>query len=151
MKYSKKYILTVHIFNYFFKYLLIPKTIKQKFLFKNTKPKDLYDLYMDSKKHSLATGAPATISPKEGGKYSAHGNYIKGKNLQLIKNKLIVQTWRGAGWDKADEDSTFIIYLEQKGNDMFQIANMITSLKDGMSIIGSTGKNILQEILFPNQ
>ncbi len=31
---------------------------------------------------------------------------------------MIVQTWRGAGWDKADVDSTFIICLEQKGNDV---------------------------------
>ncbi len=31
----------------------MPKTIKQKIVFKNTKPKDLYDLYMDSKKHSM--------------------------------------------------------------------------------------------------
>jgi len=72
---------------------------------------------MDSKKHSFTTGASASISPKEGGRYSAHDNYIKGKNLQLIKNKLIVQTWRSADWDKNEVDSTFIICLEQKGND----------------------------------
>jgi hypothetical protein len=55
---------------------------------------------MDSKKHSIATGAPANISPKERGRYSAHDNYIKGKNLQLVKNKLMVQTWRESGWEK---------------------------------------------------
>jgi hypothetical protein len=43
---------------------------------------------------------------------------LKGKNLQLIKNKLIAQTWRGAGWDKNYVDSTFIICLKQKGNDV---------------------------------
>lgn len=95
----------------------MPNTIFQKIFFSNTKTKDLYDLYMDSKKHSIATGALAHISPKEGGRYSAHGDYIKGKNLQLVKNKLIVQTWRGADWNKNDLDSTFIIYLEQKGHD----------------------------------
>jgi len=98
------------------------KTIYQKIIFKNAKTKDLYDLYMDSKKHSITTGAPANISPKEGGRYSAHDNYIKGKNLQLVKNKLIVQTWRASGWDKNDVDSTFIICLEQKGNDAFLFA-----------------------------
>lgn len=60
------------------------KTIYQKIIFKNSNTKELYDLYMDSKKHSIATGAPANISPKEGGRYSAYGNYIKGKNLQLL-------------------------------------------------------------------
>lgn len=43
---------------------------------------------MDSKKHSIATEAPAKISRNVGSKYSAHGgDYIKEKNLQLIKNK----------------------------------------------------------------
>jgi activator of HSP90 ATPase len=78
----------------------MPNTICQKVFFTSTKTKDLYDLYMDSKKHSIATGARANISPKEGGRYSAHDDYIKGKNLQSVKNKLIVQTWRAAGWDK---------------------------------------------------
>lgn len=95
----------------------MPKTIYQKVVFRSTKTKDLYDLYMDSKKHSLATGAAASISPKERGRFSAHDNYIKGKNFQLLKNRLIVQSWRAADWNKNDVDSTFIICLEQKGND----------------------------------
>lgn len=72
---------------------------------------------MNAKKHSIATGAPAVISVNEGENYSTHGGYIGGKNLQLIKNKLIVQTWRAQGWNKKDADSTLIIYLESKGND----------------------------------
>lgn len=47
---------------------------------------------MDSKKHSIATGAKARISTTEGGRYSAHGNYINGKNLQLVKTGLLLQT-----------------------------------------------------------
>jgi len=94
------------------------KTIVQKVVFKNTTPKVLYDLYMDAKKHSMVTGGPAVISAKEGSSYSAHGGYITGKNLQLVKNKLIVQTWRAQGWDENDVDSTFIINLEQKGKDV---------------------------------
>jgi activator of HSP90 ATPase len=94
------------------------KTIVQKVVFKNTTPKVLYNLYMDAEKHTMIAGAPAVISEKEGSKYSAHGGYIKGKNLQLIKNKLIVQTWRASTWDKKDMDSTFIINLEQNGKDV---------------------------------
>ena len=97
---------------------LMAKTIIQKILFRNSSPKTLYDLYMDPQKHSMISGAPATISAKEGTKYSVHGGYITGKNLQLVKNKLIVQTWRARGWEKNDVDSTFIIHLEQKGNDV---------------------------------
>ncbi|HYV93415.1 MAG TPA: SRPBCC domain-containing protein [Chitinophagales bacterium] len=94
------------------------KTIKQKVVFKNAKAKDVYDAYMNAKKHSHVTGAPAKISNKEGTDYSAHNEYIKGKNLRLIKDKLIVQTWRASAWKDIDMDSTFIIHLEQKGKDV---------------------------------
>ena len=49
------------------------KNIIQKVVFRNTFPKILYDLYMNAKKHSLATGAMAKINSKEGSKFSAHG------------------------------------------------------------------------------
>ena len=94
------------------------KTIEQKVVFKNTAPKALYDLYMKSDLHSLIAGGPVKISDKEGTAFSAHGVYITGKNLQLVKDKRIVQTWRGMDWDKADEDSIFIISLEPTGKDV---------------------------------
>ena len=98
------------------------KTIVQRVIFKNSTPKELYELYMNAKKHSIATGSSATISAKEGARYSAHGKYISGKNLQLIKDKLIVQSWRTVSWNKNDADSTFIILLEKKGNDVILYA-----------------------------
>jgi len=95
----------------------MPKNVIQKVVFKNTTPKTLYDLYMDAKKHALITGASAKITTKVGSKFSAHGGYITGKNLELIKNELIVQTWRAQDWAKTDDDSIFIIQLEAKGKD----------------------------------
>jgi len=94
------------------------KNIFHKVVFKNTTAKALYDLYMNSKKHSIATGAPAKLSTKEGGSYSAHDGYITGVNVHLIKDKLIVQTWRTMEWDKTDPDSTFTILLEPKGKNV---------------------------------
>ena len=93
------------------------KTITQKVVFKNTSPASLYDLYMDAKQHSRVTGAPAKISGKVGSSFSAHGTYISGKNLHLVKNELIVQTWRAESWSKNDPDSIFMIALERKGKD----------------------------------
>ena len=93
------------------------KTIVQKVIFKNTTAATLYNLYMDAKKHSQATGGPAKIKDEVGTKYSAHGGWITGKNLHLVKNKMIVQTWRGKDWNKEDQDSVFIIKLEPKGKD----------------------------------
>lgn len=93
------------------------KTLTQKVVFKNTTPEQLYDLYMDSKLHSLVTGDTAKITKKEGAAFTAYGNYIAGKNLQLVPGKLIVQSWRGTDFKKADMDSTFILQFEKKGND----------------------------------
>jgi activator of HSP90 ATPase len=94
------------------------KTIVQDVLFSNTTPKALYEIYMDEKKHSIASGAPAQIQTTEGSAYSAHSGYITGKNLQLIPDRLIVQTWRAQSWPAEAIDSTFIISLEQQGEDV---------------------------------
>jgi len=99
------------------------KTLTQKVVFKNTTPEQLYDLYMDAKLHSLVTGDTATIVKKEGAAFTAYGSYIKGKNLQLIPGKLIVQSWRGSDWNKSDIDSTFILQFDKKGADA--IVNMV--------------------------
>jgi activator of HSP90 ATPase len=94
------------------------KTILQSVTFKNAKATELYDMFLDSKHHKEITGGnPAKVSSKEGAKYSVHDDYIVGKNLQLIKGKLIVQSWFAADWSKTDIDSTFILLFEQKGKD----------------------------------
>lgn len=94
------------------------KTIVQKVVFKNTTPKALYELYMNAKKHSASTGAPAEISAKEGAAFSLAGGYITGQNVKLVKDQLIVQSWRGTDWNKKDPDSTLMIHLEPKGKDV---------------------------------
>ncbi|HTA27737.1 MAG TPA: SRPBCC domain-containing protein [Bacteroidia bacterium] len=99
------------------------KTLTQKVIFKNTTPEELYEMYMDAKMHSMLTSAPAKITKKEGSSYSAHGDYIKGKNLNLVPGKLIVQTWRGSDWKKTDLNSIFMLQLEKKGNDA--VLNMV--------------------------
>src|ERR1700731_3299779 len=92
-------------------------TIIQKVVFKNTKIKQLYDLYMDAKLHGLITAGPVKISEKVGSSLNVFGGYITGKTLQIIKNKLIVQSWRGSDWSAKDKDSAFILSFEQKGKD----------------------------------
>lgn len=75
------------------------KTIKQTVNFQ-AKPHDVFEALMDSKKHSSFTSSKASISRKVGGKIQAYDGYIEGKNLQIIKDKKIVQSWRGSGWPK---------------------------------------------------
>jgi len=55
---------------------------------------------MDSKKHSSVTGAKATISRRVGGAFSVFDGYAHGTNVELVKDKRIVQEWRAEepGW-----------------------------------------------------
>lgn len=86
-------------------------TISQRVRF-SASPETLFEMYLDSKKHSASTGAPAKLSRKVGGAWSAHGGAIGGKNLQIIPGKLIVQAWRAGFWKK-DELSVLIMRFEK--------------------------------------
>jgi activator of HSP90 ATPase len=92
-------------------------TINQKIIFKNTAAKKLYSLYMDPTLHGMITNMPVTISERPGSRMKAFGGYITGKTLQTVKDKLIVQQWRGSDWTSKDGDSAFVISLTQKGKD----------------------------------
>jgi activator of HSP90 ATPase len=82
-------------------------------IYHNTTPAMLYELFMDSDKHSAATGAPAKISRKVGGKWSAFDGMICGKNLALFPSQMIVQTWRSTSWKKVDHDSILVVRFEK--------------------------------------
>lgn len=67
----------------------------------NANPRAIYQALMNSKKHTAFTGAPAKIDAKVGGRFSAWGPHLRGVNVELIKNKRIVQAWRAKSWPKS--------------------------------------------------
>jgi activator of HSP90 ATPase len=73
------------------------KTIKQKVVVSAT-PDEVYDAFVDAKKHSAFTGSKATCDPRVGGEFTAWDGYISGKNLELEKGKRIVQEWMTTEW-----------------------------------------------------
>ena len=77
------------------------KNIKQTVNFKAT-PHEVYEALIDSRKHSAFTGDKAIISRKVNGKFSAYSGGLRGKNLELVKDKKIVQAWQCImrGWSK---------------------------------------------------
>ena len=81
--------------------------------FENATPAKLYELFADSAKHTAATGMPAKISLKVGGKWTAFGKMLLGKNLVLIPNRMIVQTWRSSEWKNSDPDSILVVRFEK--------------------------------------
>jgi len=72
-------------------------TIRQKTLISAT-PDEVYEAFIDAKKHSAFTGSKATDDPRVGGKFTAWDGYISGKNLELEKGKRIVQEWMTTEW-----------------------------------------------------
>jgi activator of HSP90 ATPase len=87
--------------------------IKSGSTFPTATPAKLYALFADSAKHTAATGMPAKISSKAGGKWSAFGGMILGKNLVLVPNRMVVQTWRASHWKKSDPDSNLVVSFEK--------------------------------------
>jgi uncharacterized protein YndB with AHSA1/START domain len=75
-------------------------TIRQKTLIPAS-PDEVYEAFMDAKKHSAFTGSKATCNPEVGGKFTAWDGYISGTNLELEKGKRIVQEWITTEWPKS--------------------------------------------------
>lgn len=72
-------------------------------------PEELFRTYLDSVKHSRVTGAPARVSRKVGGSFTAFGGALKGRNIAIVPNRMIVQTWRSTGWKKSEHDSVLVL------------------------------------------
>ncbi|MGO9640550.1 MAG: SRPBCC domain-containing protein [Candidatus Acidiferrales bacterium] len=70
---------------------------------------ELFEIYVDSRKHSEATGGPAKISRKAGEKFTAFGGQLRGHNLLIVPNRVIVQAWRAEHWPDSDPDSILIL------------------------------------------
>ena len=68
-------------------------TITQKIIIQKVSPKEVYQAYVDPKKHSELTGSEATGKPVVGGKFTAWDGYISGKFLELEEGKRVVQEW----------------------------------------------------------
>jgi activator of HSP90 ATPase len=91
------------------------KTLRQTISL-NATPHDVYEALMDSKKHTEFTEAKAVMSRNVGGKFTAFDDWASGTNVELVKDKKIVQTWRGADWPEGHY-STITFALKQKGNE----------------------------------
>jgi activator of HSP90 ATPase len=90
-------------------------TIRQK-TFVPATPDEVYDAFMDAKKHSAFTGSKATSDPKVGGEFTAWDGYISGKNIELERGKKIVQEWSTTDWPDASPPSKLeLAFKKTKG------------------------------------
>jgi len=90
------------------------KDIKQSVTL-DAEPHEVYEAYMDSKKHAAFTGDEAMMSRKKGARFTAGGGYIDGRNVELVPDERIVQTWRGDDWPEGHYSEMTITLRKVKG------------------------------------
>ena len=76
-------------------------------------PTELFDTYLNSKKHSAATGGKARMSRKAGGAFTAWNGQLRGRNLLIVPKRMIVQSWRSVNFKAGDPDSILILQFRK--------------------------------------
>jgi predicted enzyme related to lactoylglutathione lyase/uncharacterized protein YndB with AHSA1/START domain len=61
-------------------------------------PHEAYEMLMDSEKHTQITGQEAKIGREVNQEFSAYDGHITGFNVELQKDRKIVQKWRMKDW-----------------------------------------------------
>jgi activator of HSP90 ATPase len=90
------------------------KPIHQTVTFKAS-PHDVYEALMDSEKHAAFSGSAAEISREAGGEYSAYDGYITGKNIELVPDRKIVQSWRAVDWPEDKFSTVTFVFTPVEG------------------------------------
>ncbi len=113
-----------------------------------TSPQALFDLYLDSRRHSRSTGAPATISRKVDGKFKAFEVQLEGKTILIIPGRQIVQLWRATHWKKADWSILILTFSPVAGGAQVDLVHVGVpayghqrSARAGRNTIGPRGRN----------
>jgi activator of HSP90 ATPase len=99
--------------------------IEQTVLFEAS-PHEVYEALMDSAMHAAFTNSPAEISREVGGDYMAYGGYISGRNLELVPDRKIVQSWRAMDWPE----------------DVFSVVTFLLTEQDGGTRLDFTHANV---------
>jgi activator of HSP90 ATPase len=86
----------------------VTSPIRQSIVLKDL-PGELFDTFLDSKRHSAITGAPAKVSRRSGAAFTAFGGALRGRNLLILPRRMIVQAWRSSHWKASDPDSILIL------------------------------------------
>ena len=87
-------------------------TIKQKIVL-DAPPNEVYEAFLNPKKHSDFTGSEATGKAEVGAEFTAWDGYISGKNLELEKDKRIVQEWTTTEWPSGYSPSILELLLKE--------------------------------------
>lgn len=59
---------------------------------------DVFEALVDSRRHTEMTGEQAQIDRTPGGPFTTCGGRVNGTTIELVADRTIVQSWRGANW-----------------------------------------------------
>jgi len=77
-------------------------------------PAEVYDAFVDPRKHAAFTRSGASGAPVVGGRYTACDDYISGEFLELIPGEKIVQSWFASEWPQGTPPSRLELTLRLK-------------------------------------
>lgn len=72
-------------------------------------PEVVYRAWLNSTAHTQMTGGTAQCSDRVDAPFSVWEGYITGKNLELVPNTRIVQSWRTTEFSTGDDDSNLVL------------------------------------------
>jgi activator of HSP90 ATPase len=77
----------------------------------------LFEMYINPLTHQAITGASVDIGDKRGSKFKAFDGDLTGTTLEVIKPRLIIQSWRSVNFMAEDPDSTLILSFTSEGDE----------------------------------
>lgn len=77
-------------------------------------PLEVYEAYVDPKRHAAFTGSGTTGSPKVGGRFTAGDGYTSGRYLELEPGKRVVHEWTTSEWPDGYPPSVLELTLRPK-------------------------------------
>ena len=72
-------------------------------------PDELFDSYLDPRRHAAITGQPVRIAAAPGSEFLAFDGMLSGRIVAVVPKRLIVQTWRARHWGPGDADSILVL------------------------------------------
>lgn len=103
-------------------------TIKQGCMLPGTSH-EVFELWMDTKKHASFTNGEARIDRKIGGAFTTFDGWATGTTLELVPDRKIVQLWRASDWPEGHFSKiTVLLAKAPKGTKvMFSQTDLPTS------------------------
>ena len=76
---------------------------------------EVYDAYVNPRKHSEFTGSPARGTARKGAKFEAWDGYITGRFVEVEKGRRVVQEWKTSEWPEGYPPSRLELKFKEKG------------------------------------